>query len=346
MSSPAAKVDRNGRPPLYLLSKSLRAAIFLLLVANAATGCVSNASRPVTEAPQPALARFQYTQVHMGVPVRLTVYAPDEQTASTACRAAYERMAQLDDILSDYRSQSELMRLSAKAGGGPVPVSNELYTVLAYARAVSSASDGTFDVTVGPAVQLWRRARKTHQMPTDAELAEARGKMGYRKVVLDPDARTVTLVTPGMRLDLGGIAKGYAGDEVIGVLKAHGIRRALFEAGGDIVASDAPPDKRGWTIELFDSDPDHPRRVDIANSAISTSGDTEQFVILNGRRYSHVVDPRTAIGLTNHHLATVTAKKGITTDALSTALTVLGPDGRKSLLRHYPDAEAYVRKAR
>ena len=267
------------------------------------------------------------------------MYTTDENAAKTAATAAFERVAELEDVMSDYQRDSELMRLCDRAGSGPVRVSDDLFRVLVYAQRVSRATDGVFDVTVGPVVQLWRAARRGKTLPDPAALAAARQKVGHHLMTIDRRAGTVALAVPGMRLDLGGIGKGYAGDEAIRVLREHDVASALLEAGGDIVVSAAPPDRPGgWLIATQDG-----RRFDLADAAISTSGHTEQFVEMNGVSYSHVVDPRTGIGLTNQFAATVIARRGITTDALSTAATVLGPERSERLFRAFA-ARGWVRK--
>ena len=299
-------------------------------------GCTTGRKEPRA---QGSLQRQEYVQGLMGVQVRLVMYTTDESTAKVASKAAFARVAELEGILSDYQRDSELMQLCDKAGGGPVRVSGELFEVLAYAREVAEASDGAFDVTVGPLVQLWRQSRKSGSLPDAAALAKARQVVGYRLMKLDRKNQTVELARPGMRLDLGGIGKGYAGDEAIRVLKEHGVRAALFEAGGDIVVSNAPPDHpAGWVIETEDN-----RKLTLINSAVSTSGYTAQFVEIDGVPYSHVVDPHTGIGLTNQFAATIIARRGITTDALSTAATVLGTARAKALLKRF-NARGVVRK--
>jgi FAD:protein FMN transferase len=292
----------------------------------------------------PKLSRYHYAQIKMGVQARLVVYAPDEATAQRACTAAYQRVAALEDSMSDYRQTSELLQLCGQAGTGPVKVSQDLFYVLKKARELSEKSDGAFDVTVGPLVQLWRAARKTGQLPSDEAVERARQLVGWRKAVLDERASTVNLTEPGMRLDLGGIAKGYAGDEAVAVLRSHGITRALFEAGGDIVLGDPPPGEHGWAIDITEGTRSG-RTIRLSNCAISTSGDVEQFVIYNGKRYSHVVDPRNGWALTNRVEATVIAQHGIDSDALSTALCVLGNERGAALADEY-DAKAYVREVR
>lgn len=296
------------------------------------------------------LTRYSYAQVHMGVEARLTVYAPSESAAERACAAAYRRMAALEDIMSDYRPTSELMRLCARAGGPPVKVSPELFTVLSRAQELSQKSRGAFDVTVGPYVRLWREARKTRRLPSPAALRAARKLVGWRKVRLDPRRRTVRLLVPGMRLDLGGIAKGYAGDEAIRVLWRNGIARAMFEAGGDIVTGGPPPGRGGWRIEVADRGRDWigsvPEYITLKHAALSSSGDTAQFVEIGGRRYSHIVDPRTGLGLTDRIAVSVLAPNGSTSDGLSTTLSVLGPEKGRAVVRSRPGMKAWFRRAR
>lgn len=280
----------------------------------------------------------------MGVQVRITVYAPDQETAARACAAAFGRFAVLEDVMSDYRPTSELMRLCAKAGGRPVPVSRDLFVILERALAVSAQSRGAFDVTVGPFVALWRRARKTGQLPSATELATARTRVGWQKVRLDKAKQTVRLLVPHMRLDLGGIAKGYAADGAQAVLQGYGVACALVEAGGDLVASGPPPGRAGWRVALANAGTVVYRPVaTLANEAVSSSGDAEQFVDIGGRRYSHVVDPRTGLGLTRRIGVTVVAPDGITSDSLSTAVGVLGPEAGRALARSYRATSVYVR---
>jgi thiamine biosynthesis lipoprotein len=322
---------------MYLPPSLRRAARFLAIafLLSAGAGCAH-------QRPEKPLAPHEYAQLHMGVQARLIVYARSQELADAAARAAYARVAELEQIASDYRPTSELMQLCRNAGQGPVQISPELFTLLSAAQELARRSDGAFDVTVGPYVQLWRAARKSRQLPKPEDLQARAALVGWRRLHLDAKHRTATLDLPGMRLDLGGIAKGYAGDEAIRVLKQHDVGSALFEAGGDIVVSDAPPGRKGWDVEIVD--PNGTRTVEIANRGISTSGDTEQFVEIDGRHYSHVVDPRTGIGLTDRYAATVIAPNGITSDSLSTAATVLGPDQGAKLVNGYRGAKVYIRK--
>ncbi|HTE17709.1 MAG TPA: FAD:protein FMN transferase [Armatimonadota bacterium] len=304
----------------------------------------SSIAAPPPEAPGAALTRFTYTQYHMGVDARLVVYAPDLATAERACTAAFARIAALDTIMSDYRRDSELMRFCARSGGPPVRVSPDLFLVLRRAQEVARRSGGAFDVTAGPLIRLWRSARKNAVLPAPAEIKRTRLRVGWKKLLLDERARTVRLTVRDMQLDLGGIAKGYAADGAQRVLQQHGITRALVELGGDIVVTGPPPDTNGWTIRVPNAGGDRgPADLRFANRAVSTSGDTEQSTVIGGRRYSHVVDPRTGQALTNRVQVTLTARDGLTSDPLSTALGVLGGTDSEKLLRAYPGTTAHVR---
>ncbi len=276
----------------------------------------------------------------MGVDVRMVVYAPDQVTAEHACAAAFERFAMLDTIMSDYRDDSELMKLCARSGGPPVKISRDLFTVLQRAQEVAKRSAGAFDVTCGPIVRIWRKARKTHVLPIPSEIAEALTVSGWKKLQIDARRHTARLLVPGMKLDLGGIGKGYADDCAQETLKANGITHALVEAGGDIVVSDPPPGSDGWKIQVGSAGP-APRLF--ANVALSTSGDTEQFVEIGGKRYSHIVDPRTGEALTNRIEVTIVAPNGLTSEGLSKVVSVLGPEKAQAVVKSYPHTTAFSR---
>ena len=323
---------------MYLHAKILCVACALSLPA-----CSLRKAAPPPAHPHTA-SRFEYAQVHMGVQVRLVLYAPDETRALDAARAAFARVAEIDRIASDYRPDSELMRLCAHAGRGPVAVSDDLYALLELSCRVSRASGGAFDITVGPLVSLWREARRTRRLPDPARLADARRLVGWRNIVLDPVRRTAELAVPGMKLDLGGIAKGYAGDCAIAVLRQHGIASALYEAGGDVVLGDAPPGRDGWTIQTMGPTGrnDGPA-VTLSRCAISMSGDAEQFVVIDGTRYSHVIDPRTGMALASRVMTVVIAPDGATSDALATTASVLSDAEARQLVKSFPGAGILVR---
>jgi thiamine biosynthesis lipoprotein len=290
--------------------------------------------------------RFEFTELRMGTTARVVLYAPDEATAKTAAKAAFARVAELNRIMSDYDSDSELMRLcaaNAKEAGKPVKVSPELFFVLSKGQEVARLSDGAFDMTVGPLVRLWRLSRRTQRLPEEKELADARARVGYRKLELNERERNVRLLTPRMLLDLGGIAKGYAADEMLAVLKQHGITQALAALGGDIAVGDSPPGTAGWKIDVAPLTKAKPTRtLSLANAAVSTSGDAEQYTLINGVRYSHIVDPRTGLGQTGRRSVTVVARHGITSDSMTKAVALLEPDKALALIEQSPAAAALI----
>lgn len=293
---------------------------------------------------QEELKRFTFSEYHMGMDARITLYSDTQERAEKGARAAYDRIAVLDTMMSDYRKDSELNRLSDGAGGAPKRVSRELFQVLQKSQEVSKHSNGAFDVTVGPLITLWRAARRSAKLPTLDDLTKARAVVGWQMMVLDPKWQTVHLTKRGMRLDLGGIAKGYACDEAQKVLKRYGINRALVEFGGDITVSGPPPGKKGWTIRVPNAGDDNgPKDMEFANCAVGTSGDTAQFTVIGGVQYSHVVDPRTGWALTNRVQATIIGREGLTTDPVSTALTVLAERNRPELLKNYRGVKTYFR---
>ena len=213
-------------------------------------------------------------------------------------------------------------------------------------RALSLAerSDGAFDVTIGPVVRLWRSARQTKELPSPQSLQAVLGRVGYRFVRLDPQHHTVELLRPKMRLDMGGIAKGYAVDEAMAVLRKHGIAQMMVEAGGNIGFGDAPPDKPGWRVGIAPPEPNTPPReyLWLSNRAISTSGDMWQYVVINGTRYSHLIDPKTGMPLVDHCQVTLVGPDGLSTDGLSTAVAILGPEKGLKLVENTPGTSAFV----
>jgi thiamine biosynthesis lipoprotein len=266
------------------------------------------------------LQLFEAVEPHMGTLVRIKLYANGAEQAKAGFRAAFARIAELDAALSDYQPESELNRVCRTAIATPVAASADLFRVLAASRKVAEDSDGAFDITLGPVIRLWRQGRRDRRVPDAAALREAAARCGYRNLHLDAARQTVMLDLPGMQLDLGGIAKGYAADAALVVLAGLGIHRALIAASGDLAFGDAPPGQHGWRIGL-----DSPACVlELANAAVSTSGDEEQHLDAGGRRYSHIIDPATSMALDSPITVTVVARRGLDADALSTAVSVLG----------------------
>ncbi len=282
------------------------------------------------------LKRFIFEKAEMGLPFRITLFASDEVAAKAAADAAFARVEELNAILSDYDDESEISRLSRTSGSGKiVPVSDDLWRVLERGQQIAARTDGAFDVTVGPLVNLWRRARRKQEMPSPELIAEMRARVGFRNLKLDAEKRTAELLIPDMRLDVGSIGKAYAVDAALAVLKARGIARALVGGSGDMSAGDPPPGLPGWRIEVAALDAPGappPQIVHLANRGIATSGDVFQNVEIGGKRYSHIVDPHTGLGLTDHSLITVLAPDCFTANCYTTSASVLGPERGMKLI--------------
>ncbi len=283
--------------------------------------------------------RYEYEEPKMGTRFKLVFYADGDRLAESVRAEAFRRIDELEAIFSDYDPASEVSRLASVAPGKPVTVSPELYAVLAAAQDVAARSDGAFDVTVGPYTRLWRRAQRQEELPAEARLVEAAASVGWRNLKLDPIARTVTLGVTGMRLDLGGIAKGFTLDEVLRVLAEHGVERALVDGGGDVLTGEPPPDAAGWVVAVESEDPSADATLMISNAAVATSGGSMRYVDVGDRRYSHIVDPRTGYGVTRRVSATVIARDGTSADAAASALSVLG---RRDGLARFPDVIARI----
>jgi thiamine biosynthesis lipoprotein len=290
-----------------------------------------------------SLRRFEFQQSHMGTAARVVLFAAGEARARAAADRAFARIAELDARLSDYRDDSELMQLCAKAGGQEQPVSDDLARVLHAAQELARRTGGAFDVTIGPVSRLWRRARASGTLPDAAELAAAKQRVGYEHLTVSPERRTVRLARPGMMLDLGGIGKGFAADEALAVLRESGAPIALVSLGGDVAAGDPPPAKSGWEIAIEPLGPrvraQVPLRV-LRNAGISTSGDAEQFLERAGVRHSHVVDPASGSARTGRRGITVVAPTTTESDGLSTAVGVLGAERGLRLVDQTPGAAA------
>jgi thiamine biosynthesis lipoprotein len=296
------------------------------------------------DAQKEALERFVYRQGHMGMEVRLVLYAPDRVMSEQAARAAFDQVEHLDSLLSSYRSDSELMRVNRQAGQGPVSVGYHLFSVLKRGQALARQSEGAMDVTAGALIQLWREARRTGQLPDSTVLQAARRRVGWQHLSLNANDQTVAFGREGMELVLGGLAKGYILEETLEVLVEHGVSHALVEAGGDLVTGAPPPGKEGWAVDVPHSlSGDSSSVITVAHSAVATSGDGVQYVEIGGTRYSHVINPRTGLGLTNQPTTTVVAPDGLVADAVATTVGVVGPEKGASFVRtHHPGATVYV----
>ncbi|MBT3211776.1 MAG: FAD:protein FMN transferase [Planctomycetaceae bacterium] len=282
-----------------------------------------------------SLSRYQGARRCMGVTWTVTVFTETLTEAETAITAALNEVTRLEKILSDYEPNSELCQLSASAPTQcPKQISNDLWEVLVQAVAWRDRSRGAFDPTVGVLTDLWRKARQTGRMPLPEELSGVKKSAGPETLRLD-DAHRVSLLEPNMRLDLGGIGMGFAIDQALRVVKKNGISIAMIDASGDIGVIGKPPHSNGWRIAIDalgrNLDKNNPAlengfAITLEDASVTTSGDAFQAIEIGGTRYSHIVDPRTGLGVIGSTGVTVIAADATTADAVATTLSVLGPD--------------------
>ena len=293
------------------------------------------------------LHRMIAEEPHMGVIVRIDAYVSGDINPAHLFRAAFDRVATLEQTFSSYRADSEVRRVEELAWRGPISISADLSAALGHALAVASASGGAFDPTVGSMTGLLRRNGRI-QTPSDREaIAAARRLTGWQKVEHDASARTVFLRRRGVQLDFGGIAKGYIADEVLRVLERAGVARAMVAVAGDIVIGEAPPGQAGWRVGLdaVGTPGGLEHHLVLRRQAVSTSGSRERFYESDGRRCSHILG-RSEDPCADATLAvSVVAPTGIEADALATALIAMGREEGNDLLEGLPGVRAYWAKA-
>ncbi len=279
----------------------------------------------------------------MGCAYGIVAFGQEEELPATF-DAAFAEIARLDRMMSHYDPESPLSQLNREAARGPVPVAAELFDFLAECLRQSRDSDGAFDVTVGPLLRAWGFFRGEGRIPPPGEIEGLRRRMGYRHVVLDPERRTVHFARPGMELDLGGIAKGYAVDRVVALLRQRGVEAALVSAGGSSVYGlGAPPGESAWEVHV--QDPVHPEReafrVALRDLALSVSGSAHKSFTVGGRTYSHIMDPRTGRPVEGILGVAVLSRSATAGDALDNALFVEGIEAARRHLRRIPDTRAF-----
>jgi FAD:protein FMN transferase len=323
--------ERNYDMRYWRQYSVLAVVLFIVLLA---AGCVSGNM----VAPKP----YKETQFLMDTIIEITAYGPN---AEPAVKAAFAEFKRLHDLTNNFVADSQVSQINSHAGTAKVVVDPDLIAMLSRANELSDKLDGVFDVSIGPLTDLWGIGRKGEFVPTQAQISELLPLVGYHQVEIDKSANTVYLTQRGMLLDLGGIAKGYATDKAIEVLKNKGITSALVNAGGDVRVIGQKPDQKPWRIGIQD-----PRNTEgvIAKLALTqwdtmeTSGDYQRFITKENVRYSHIIDPRT--GWQPREIASVTTVNNSSGDGdvLGTAIFVLGVERGLELLKQFPGTEAIV----
>lgn len=291
--------------------------------------------------PEPVVVTVR-SRFIMSTNVTITVAAPRSEQVNDAIEAAFVEVERLEAILSEWKDDSQVARVNAAAGKAPVKVDEEVFAVIGAAHAISEQSGGAFDVTVGALWGAWDFSWEDRKVPTDEELAGRVKYIDYRKVTLDHAARTVFLEEEGMKLTLGGIAKGYAVDRASAVLEHRGYSNHLVVAGGDLYASGRKGGKR-WRAGVRD-----PRGsglhsvIELENEALATSGNYERYFIEDGVRYHHILDPKTGRPTRGTASATVLAKSATLADGWSTGMFVLGPEKAVARAAELPGVEVLM----
>ncbi len=295
----------------------------------------------------PAVAHYRGSHASMGATYRIQLYGSGREDLPLVAERAFEEVDRIDRLMSVYKRNSAVSFVNRRAGREPVPVEPELFEFLQRCLAFSRQSRGAFDVTVQPLMRAWGFFGGRGRLPPESELRQAMQRVGYRKLGLDPGRRTVRFSRDGMALDLGGIAKGYAVDRVVSLLREYRIQSALVSAGGSTVFGlGAPPGKSAWKVKV--RDPAYPRdsqrsalTVALRNRCLSVSGSYENSFVHEGVTYSHIMDPRSGRPVQGLLSVAVVAGSGTEGDALDNALFVMGPKKARAFLRRYPRVQAH-----
>jgi thiamine biosynthesis lipoprotein len=302
------------------VSVSVRAACAAVAVLAAAV--VAGCAAPVRE----------YRRIVMGAECRILVCA-DEATADRAAVAAFKRLAEVEESLSDWMASSEVRRLPVRAGDA-VRVSADLAAAIEASRAWSERTGGAFDATLGALTGAWRQARRTGVPLGRDEARDLLARCGWRNVRFDASARTYAAAVDGLRLDFGAIGQGLGADAAMEAIRAAGVRSALVDLSGDVLAGDPPPGRRAWVVAIDDG---RGTTLFLRNQAVTTSGDREQHLDAGGERLSHVIDPATGWPVSTRVQVTAIAPTATEADALATALCVMGPERGRAMLAGHPE---------
>jgi thiamine biosynthesis lipoprotein len=279
----------------------------------------------------------------MGTLVTITAVASDKDVGYRAIQAGFDEIKRLERLLSTWRPDSELSHVNAEAGHLPVQVSQETLALVVRSMEMAQLTDGGFNITVGPAMEAWSFTERQH-IPNGEELRRLKPLVDWTTVQINKEARTIFLPSKGMRIDIGGIGKGYAADRAVEEMKRAGARSGVVALSGDIKTFGVLPERDGFPVGIK-----HPREdetliavIDLKDEAISTAGDYERFFERDGVRYHHILNPQTLLPARGCQSVTVIAKEGAVADGLDTGIFVLGPTRGMEVVERLPDVEAII----
>lgn len=285
----------------------------------------------------------------MGTFAEVSVYSNNAITAGNSIEAALDEMERMDRIMSNYKNDSELSQLNKKAAKSPIPCQGDLLSVIEQSHYYSELSSGAFDITIAPIVTLWGFFSGKEHFPSNIEIERLLPAVSYKNVVINKSngpqkPSTVFFKHAQTQIDLGAIGKGYAVDKALEIIKKSGIDNACINLGGNIYVLGMPAGKNAWKIGI-----QHPRDkneilgyLELKDEATATSGDYERFFEIKGKRYSHIIDPRTGRPVNGTIAVTIVAPTGTEVDALSTSVFVLGPEKGMQLIKNIPDTHAMI----
>ena len=318
------------RTPSHLLVSVVLGLVTLLV------GCssLSVQSEPIV---------VKRTQMQMGTLVSITVVASNKEIAQAAATAGFAEIRRLEELLSTWIPTSELSRVNTSAGVMPVSVSPETMTVVQGAIRIAEMTDGGFNIAIGPAIEAWS-VTDDQRIPTESELDALRPLVDLQAVHADARKQTIFLEKAGMRIDVGGIGKGYAADQAVEALRRAGASAGVVALSGDIKTFGQLPGGRKFPVGI-----QHPRKegevlafIDLENEAISTAGDYERYFERDGVRYHHILDPKTLQPARRCQSVTVIAREGMLADGLDTGIFVMGVESGMSLVEAVPGVEAII----
>lgn len=319
-------------PDLFVVLDKMVLCLIMALLA----GCA--AAQPVSQ-----FVVSKRAQMHMGTLVTLTVVAPDTSVSYRAMRAGFDEIKRLEQLLSTWRLDSELSLVNAEAGRRPVRVSQETLALVIRSLEMAQLTRGAFNIALGPAVEAWSVTERQY-IPDDSELRQLKPLVDWTSIRVNTVDQTIFLPREGMRIDIGGIGKGYAADRAVEEMKRAGATGGVVALSGDIKTFGLIPEQNGFPVGIR-----HPRQegtliamIELKDEAISTAGDYERFFEREGVRYHHILDPRTLQQARTCQSVTIIAKEGTVADGLDTGIFVLGPEEGMALVENLPDVEAII----
>jgi len=308
--------------------------LFFDMILVVACAGVPSATTPVV---------LKRAQMHMGTLVTITVVAPDRDVGNRAMQAGFYEIKRLEGLFSTWKPESELSHVNVEAGHQPVQVSRETLELVLRSLELSQLTQGGFNIALGPAIEAWSVTER-QDIPDDEALQQLKSLVDWADIQVNQEARTIYLSHRGMRIDVGGIGKGYAADRAVEEMKRVGAKGGVVALSGDIKTFGVLPESNGFPVGIR-----HPRReetligvIDLKDEAISTAGDYERFFEREGVRYHHILDPQTLRPARTCRSVTVIAKDGIVADGLDTGIFVLGPERGMDLVERLPNVEVII----